>query len=176
MPYHLIKSALYLCLVFSCSQFIVSISDTCESTSPSIFRIEERRWKYYNFKSIHDLRIECDVSKYGPYLSIRRGGRIQIYLNFDQVGILNNSINVTAFLPLKENYSVTFQLFRIKGFDIEMPGPILVTDPRVLRHLDTTFNIYSSNLDFYYRGKLIDYELCNAELLDNLQIQIFNDS
>lgn len=142
-----------------------NISDHCIPTS-SKYRIIGKFFGYINIDNVEQMHFDCDV------LDHQFDERFLISIFFKPFFILNQTIDLRAFQTLNNPFTVTFN--NLKGFDVEMNGPLYLVDVDVDLATSCKFTFINSFFDFYYQGNLIDQKMCGSEAIRKLDVHLFS--
>ena len=123
---------------------------------------------FFDVRSLNTIHLDCDIFKNNVNLT-QNYFFVEIY--FVGSFIFNQTLDVRIFKLLPMRVQVSF--FNFKGFDIEMPGQILLVDPESIARSQIEFNFVNMKFDFYYRGHLVDQELCDSDEISKLDIKLF---
>ena len=84
---------------------------------------------------------------------------------FDPYFILNKTVDLR---PLQKFASIMEVDF------VELNRSIFMIDMELLNSTDSEFRFVNSFFDFYYRGDLVDRELCESKTIRELDIRLFS--
>ena len=98
---------------------------------------------------------------------------LMIIYDFSSIQIFNQSLDLTKITDILWSAHVVIK--RLRGFDIEMKGPILMVDPTAnWWYRDYYVSFIESRLDFYHRGSLIGVDLCVETLFRGLNVSLLS--
>ena len=168
------KAILYLiCFITGTEQQPGENGTNCTSTSLKIFSIAFENpslpctWVYQNFDHINHLHFECDFLTHSK---ICEGPHHTVHLYFNRM-ILSQTIDLSIFENILGKIMII--LDGLLGFDIETEGPIVSFNPFSQRLHEAVTLIVDSRFDFYYRGSLIDEELCDFNSIGHVDVKLF---
>ena len=165
---HWSRFLIFLCLQLS-RILVAQNALNCSTTSTQYMSVYEGGKLVYNqFTSLSQLNIECDFT---TFFEPNSSESLPIFISFDKIGVLNEPISF-SFLS-QDSWKLSFMFSNVKGFEIEMNGPIFRIDSIGLFELDFVF--FNSDVDFYYKEQLIEANLCNIAILNELDIKLFGN-
>ena len=142
--------------------------DDCTTTSENyLSAYQTGNVDYKGFTSLSQLNMQCDYESY--FENFNSSDTLYINLYFDKMGILNETIDLNGFSSTQ--LKTVFSFYHVKGFDIEMKGPVARFESPIFE--DVFFIFLTSQVSFFYRGALIDESFCNGYFFDKLDVQIF---
>ena len=122
---------------------------------------------------MNELRLECDIEAFP--IEKKNFKYFKFTFNFARTGLLNESLNLTAFKNLSFPFPFIFKLTDIKGFDVELSRSLVLIDESSPWINVSSVVFAGTKLDFYYKGSLIDAGLCDTNHLRNLSIHLFSN-
>ena len=167
--------SIFLLFVASMNFFILFVNanddyvQNCSLASEQFVTVnDETTILYMDFTSLAQLNFECDSQAH--FEEFNMADIFQISLYFNQMDLFNQTVDLSS-ITVFPNLTFYVTFIQVKGFDIEIDGPILRYDSQ-----PQLYKIYvsSSHFNFYYRKSLIDEHLCSFSIFDEVEIKLFS--
>ena len=127
-------------------------------------------WGYTSIKNLNDLDLKCDSNKLGNSAHLDAA---RVLFQFDSSFILNQTFDLNVFARFDSQVFFTF--LGLRKIDLETRGPIFEFDSLSRRTATSQFSFDDLSLAFYYKGDLIDENLCDLNILGSVDVRLFSN-